>query len=93
VVANKADQKKTEKVTVAGRFCESGDILIKDIKLQTVQAKDVLAVFCTGAYNYSMASNYNRVGRPAMVLVKQGQAKLILKRESFEDLVVNDVTI
>ena len=93
VVANKADQQRTEKVTVAGRFCESGDILIKDIKLQKAQAKDVLAVFCTGAYNYSMASNYNRVGRPAMVLVKQGQAKLILKRESFEDLVVNDVTI
>lgn len=90
-IANKADQKPAEKVTVAGRFCESGDILIKDISLPKVEVGDILAVFSTGAYNYSMASNYNRVGRPAMVLVKKGKAKLILKRESYEDLSRHDL--
>jgi len=93
LIANKADQKKTDKVTVAGRFCESGDILIKDIALQKAEPKDVLAVMCTGAYNYSMASNYNRVGRPAMVFVNNGSAKLILKREKYEDIALNDVAI
>ncbi len=92
-IANKLDQKVTEKVTVAGRFCESGDILIKDIKLPKVEVGDTLAVICTGAYNYSMASNYNRVGRPAMVLVNKGQATLIVKRESYEDLVSGDVVL
>lgn len=91
LIANKADKLKNDKVTVAGRFCESGDILIKDIKLPSAEAGDVLAVFCTGAYNYSMASNYNRVGRPAMVLVNKGQAKLLVKRESIEDLLNNDL--
>lgn len=92
-IANKADQPTKEKVTVAGRFCESGDILIKDINLPEIEAGDVLAVLCTGAYNYSMASNYNRVGRPAMVLVSGGDATLIVKRESYDDLVLNDVIL
>jgi diaminopimelate decarboxylase len=92
-IANKAEQPTKEKVTVAGRFCESGDILIKDINLPEVEAGDVLAVLCTGAYNYSMASNYNRVGRPAMVLVSKGDATLIVKRESYENLILNDVVI
>lgn len=90
-VANKAGQPKTKKVTVAGRFCESGDKLIKDYELQNPEVSDILAVFCTGAYNYSMASNYNRVPRPAMVLVNNGLSKLIIKRESYEDLVLNDI--
>jgi diaminopimelate decarboxylase len=92
-IANKADLPAKEKVTVAGRFCESGDILIRDIELPEAKAGDILAVFCTGAYNYSMASNYNRVGRPAMVLVNGGDATLILNRESYEDLVRNDAVI
>lgn len=97
-IANKPTDQQTnrptsEKVTVAGRFCESGDILIKDIELPKVEIGDVLAVFCTGAYNYSMASNYNRVGRPAMVLANDGDATLIVKRESYEDLVANDVVL
>lgn len=92
-IANKADQPNKKKVTVAGRFCESGDILIKDINLPEVESGDILAVLCTGAYNYSMASNYNRVGRPAMVLVGDGDATLIVKRESYDDLILNDVIL
>ncbi|MGB9613523.1 MAG: diaminopimelate decarboxylase [Candidatus Margulisiibacteriota bacterium] len=83
-------QEEEETVTVAGRFCESGDILLKDIKLPKVEVGDTLVVAGTGAYNYSMASNYNRVGRPAMVLVNEGRAAVVVKRESYEDLIRND---
>ena len=89
-IANRPEAKKAEKVTIAGRFCESGDKLIKDIELPKVEGGDVLAVECTGAYNYSMASNYNRVGRPAMVLVNNGDAAVVVKRETYEDLIAND---
>ncbi len=92
-IANKADSPVVEKVTIAGRFCESGDILIKDIKLPEIETGDILAVLCTGAYSYSMASNYNRVGRPAMVLVNERNATLILKRENYDDLIRNDVIL
>jgi len=90
LLGNKPEADKVEAVTVAGRFCESGDILIKDIKLPKVETGDTLVVACTGAYNYSMASNYNRVGRPAMVLVNNGDANITVKRESYEDLIIND---
>lgn len=91
LIANKANDKKSEKVTVCGRFCETGDKLIIDYDLQKAEPNDILAVFCTGAYNYSMASNYNRVPRPAMVLVNNGTGTLIVKRESYQDLVQNDI--
>lgn len=90
LLGNKPEAKKEEVVTIAGRFCESGDKLITDIKLPKVEVGDTLAVACTGAYNYSMASNYNRVGRPAMVLVNDGDAAVVVKRESYEDLILND---
>lgn len=90
-LGNRMRDKKEEEVRVVGRFCESGDILIKEIGLPRVRKGDLLTVFCTGAYNFSMASNYNRVGRPAMVLVNNGSATLILKRESYEDLAMNDI--
>jgi diaminopimelate decarboxylase len=90
LLGNRPEAERVESVTVAGRFCESGDILIKDIKLPKVQVGDTLVVAATGAYNYSMASNYNRVGRPAMVLVNDGDAELVVARESYEDLVKND---
>jgi diaminopimelate decarboxylase len=93
LLANKARKPAAEKVSIAGRFCESGDKLIKDIELPKVEVGDILAVFATGAYNYSMASNYNRVGRPAMVLINNGTPTLILKRESNEDLTQNDVVM
>ncbi|MDO4742481.1 MAG: diaminopimelate decarboxylase [bacterium] len=91
LIANKASQQKSDIVTVAGKCCESGDLIQENVKLQPVEVGDILAVLATGAYNYSMASNYNRICRPAAVMVKDGQARVIIKRESFEDLVRNDV--
>ena len=90
-IGNKMSEKSSQLCTIAGKFCESGDILIKDIKLQNPKSGDILVVYTTGAYNYSMSSNYNRFLKPAMVLVKDGKAKLILKRESYEDLTRNDL--
>ncbi len=79
-----------EVVTIAGRYCESGDILIENIKLPKLKAGDVICVYNTGAYNYSMSSNYNRVEKPAMVLVKSGQSDMIVSRESLEDLIARE---
>lgn len=90
-VANKMNEKQKEVVTIAGRFCESGDILIKDINLPVMETGDILCVYNTGAYNYSMASNYNRVEKPAMVLVNNAQSDIIIKRETLEDIVAHDV--
>jgi diaminopimelate decarboxylase len=90
-VANKKDLTKTEKVTLAGRYCESGDILIKDIELPELFAGDVVCVYNTGAYNYSMASNYNRVEKPAMVLVNESKSEVIVKRETLDDLIAHDI--
>ena len=89
-VANKHSETKTEKVTIAGKFCESGDILIKDIELPVLEAGDIICVYNTGAYNYSMASNYNRAVKPAMVLVNNSQSDIIIYRETLEDLVSHD---
>lgn len=91
VVANKANAPKAGKVTIAGKCCESGDLLAKDIDMPEIEVGDTLAVLATGAYNYSMASNYNRIPRPAVVAVSGGKAKIIVKRESFEDIIANDV--
>jgi len=91
VIAGKADKPKTDKVTLAGRFCESGDILIKDIMLPASEIGDIVLVPCTGAYNYSMSSNYNRVPRPAVVLVSEGDATLIVARETYDDLTSHDI--
>lgn len=90
-VANKVETDEKEVVTIAGRFCESGDILINNIELPKLKTGDILCVYNTGAYNYSMASNYNRVGRPAMVLVNNSQSDIIIKRESLDDLLSHDV--
>lgn len=91
VVANRAGDEADEKVTVAGKCCESGDILLENTMLQKTNPGDVLAVLATGAYNYSMASNYNRIPRPAVVAVKDGEAKVVVKRETYEDLIKNDI--
>jgi diaminopimelate decarboxylase len=90
VVANKMNHPDKQTVTVAGKHCESGDILLKDVSLAPTEPGDILAVYGTGAYNYAMASNYNRIARPAAVLVKGGESQLVLQRESLEDLVRND---
>ncbi len=91
VVANHADEKPSETVTIAGKCCESGDLLAKDLMLSQTSVGDTLAVLATGAYNYSMASNYNRIPRPAVVAVSDGKARVVIKRESYEDLVRNDL--
>lgn len=90
-IANKKENAQLEKVTVAGRYCESGDILIKDIELPNPEEGDILCVYNTGAYNYSMASNYNRVQKPAMVLVNNSQSDIIINRENLDDLISHDI--
>ncbi|AGF53122.1 diaminopimelate decarboxylase [Synechocystis sp. PCC 6803] len=89
-LANRMNDEITETVTVAGKHCESGDILVKDVALPAAEPGDIMVVAATGAYNHSMASNYNRLGRPAAVLVNQGQANLILQRETYTDLLRQD---
>lgn len=85
-IANRMDEEKCENVTVAGKCCESGDILIENVKLPHAQRNDLLILYTTGAYGYSMASNYNRLGRPAVVFVKDGRVRVVIKRESYEDM-------
>ena len=90
-IADKFSQERDFTVTIAGKCCESGDLIQENTKIQKAQVGDILAVFSTGAYNYSMASNYNRIPRPAAVMVKNGEARLIIKRETYEDIIRNDV--
>ncbi len=87
VLANRAGAVPDGVVTIAGKACESGDILIKDLQIARPQKGDILAVFSTGAYHFSMYSGYNRNARPAVVFVRQGKAELIVKRETYEDIV------
>ncbi len=89
-VANRPWDEPVETVTIAGRFCESGDILIKDVKMPELKEGDILCFYDTGAYGYSMSSNYNRVLKPAAVLVNNSQSDIIIDRESYEHLVASD---
>jgi diaminopimelate decarboxylase len=91
VLANKASELKSQIVTVAGKCCESGDLIGKDVELPEAEPGDIMAVLATGAYNYSMSMNYNRNGRPPMILVKDGKARIIVKGEDYEDIIRNDV--
>ncbi len=91
LVANKAAQPKTERVTLAGKCCESGDLIGENMPIQTCEVGDIIAVCATGAYNYSMASNYNRLQKPAVVFVKGGEERIAVTRETLEDLLRNDV--
>ena len=91
VVANKADKAKDFVCTIAGKCCESGDLIQENISIQQVEKGDILAVLATGAYNYSMASNYNRIPRPAAVMVNDGASRVIINRETYEDLIKKDV--
>lgn len=90
-ITNKVEDHKTEIYTVAGKCCESGDIVIRDIRLPKADKNDMLLVSSTGAYNFSMSSNYNRVERPAMVFLSGEKEVLAVKRQSYEDLVQGDV--
>lgn len=91
IIANKAEEEKDTLVTIAGKNCESGDILIKDIMMANPQPKDILAIFSTGAYHYSMASNYNQIPKPAVVFVKNGESRVVIRRQTFDDLVYFDM--
>ena len=91
VVANKANEPAVQKVTIAGRCCESGDLIQENTMIQDVEVGDTIAVLSTGAYNYSMASNYNRIGKPAVVMVRNGEPRVVVKRETYADLVRNDI--
>ena len=91
LIANKATQLRDYRATIAGRCCESGDLLGEDMEIQKPERGDILAVLVTGAYNYSMASNYNRIPRPPVVMIKDGKDRVAVKRETYEDIVRNDV--
>lgn len=91
MLANRAYDSNEETVSIAGKCCETGDMLIWDIELPTANPGDLLAVACTGAYNYAMASNYNRIPRPAVVFVKDGQSEVVVRRETLQDIVAYDV--
>ena len=91
IVANKATQERTEKVTIAGRCCESGDLIGENTPLQHAESGDIIAVCATGAYNYSMSSNYNRLQKPAVVFVNNGESRIAIKRETLDDIIRNDI--
>lgn len=92
-VANKMNQLPSDIYTIAGKCCESGDMIVKNIKLPHPDTGDIIAVFSTGAYNYSMSSNYNRLFRPPVIFVKNKKSKCVVKRETYEDLIKNDLSI
>ena len=91
VVANRVIYDSKEKVTISGKCCESGDILLNAIKIPSVLSGDLLAIMSTGAYGYSMSNNYNKIPRAAVVMVKDGEAKIICKRESYDDIIKNEI--
>ena len=91
IVADRAGEPADHRYTVAGRCCESDDLIGVDMPMQRAEIGDTLAVLVTGAYNYSMASHYNRVPKPPVVMVKDGQARIVVRRETYEDLVSCDV--
>lgn len=93
VIANKANEDRNTAVTVAGKCCESGDLIGENMPLQSAQPGDVMAVLATGAYNYSMSSNYNRIPKPAVVFVNEKRAHVVIKRETLDDIIRNDVDI
>ncbi|MHC5408038.1 diaminopimelate decarboxylase [Listeria seeligeri] len=93
VLAANPEKVPEETVAIAGKCCESGDMLIWDLPLPKSDAGEILAVFCTGAYGYAMASNYNRIPRPPVVFVEDGVDKLVVARETYENLVQNDLSL
>ena len=91
LLANKMNLKPTTTFTISGKACESGDIIVREAKLPDVKTNDIIAIQTTGAYHYTMSSNYNRLTRPAVVFVKNGKSRVVVKRETYEDLLRNDV--
>lgn len=93
VLANRPMDEVTDTFSIAGKCCESGDMLIWDLPLPKTTSNDILAVFCTGAYGYSMANNYNRIPRPPVVFVENGEDHLVIKRETYEDIIRLDLPL
>ena len=91
MVANKASMPLNKKVTIAGKCCESGDLIQENILIQDPKIGDILAVLSTGAYNYSMSSNYNRITKPSIVMIKDGIPRIMVKRQTLDDIISNDV--
>ena len=91
VVADRAADPRDCTVTVAGKCCESGDLIQEHTPIQPVEPGDTLAVLCTGAYNYSMASNYNRNPRPPVVMIRDGESRIVVRGETYDDLVTCDL--
>ncbi|MCL1823636.1 MAG: diaminopimelate decarboxylase, partial [Oscillospiraceae bacterium] len=91
VAANRANDKCEITAAVVGRCCESGDFLQDNVNLPDLKRGDILAFLVTGAYNHSMASNYNRLLKPAMVMIKDGESRIVIKRETYEDLMRNEI--
>lgn len=90
-IANKMNADSEEVVRIAGKCCESGDILLENASLPIIESGDILAIATTGAYGYSMASNYNKIPKPAVVFVKDGKSRLVCRRESYEDVIKNEI--
>ncbi|WP_236914644.1 diaminopimelate decarboxylase [Clostridium sp. Cult2] len=91
IIANKVNEESTQIVTIAGKCCESGDILIWDLEVPPIEAGDILAVLSTGAYNYSMVSNYNKIPKPAVVMIKDQIDRVVVKRETYEEMLKNEL--
>lgn len=91
IVANKASQPRDEKVTIAGKCCESGDLIGENMPLQHAESGDIIAVCATGAYNYSMSSNYNRIPKPPVVFINNGESRIVVKKETLDDIIRNDI--
>lgn len=93
VIANRVEDISKETVTISGKCCESGDILLSDVQIPRVESGDILAVLSTGAYGYSMSSNYNKIPKAAVVFVSEGKSKLICRRQSYEEVIANEILI
>lgn len=91
IIGNRIDEECVKVVTIAGKCCESGDVLIWDLKVPELNTGDTLVVLSTGAYNYTMSNNYNKTCRPAIVMINEGKDRLIVKRETYEDLLRNQI--
>ena len=92
-LANRMNDRIDGNFSIAGKCCETGDMLIWDYPLPKPDQNDILAVFCTGAYGYAMSNNYNRIPRPAVVFVEHGQAQLVVKRETYKDIISHDLPL
>ncbi len=93
IIADNVESEAKEKVTISGKCCESGDILLSDVEIPEAKSGDTLVVLTTGAYGYSMSSNYNKIPKPAVVLVKDGESKLICRRQSFDQVLENEILL